>query len=424
MFLPASGAAPVSALRFEGLRHTREEVVRRELLHREGAPFDSALLRRERERLLDLDLFGAVETELRPGPSRSDSSPRPEAPPGDTLVYRFRELPPYIPYLALHKTDQDGLSLGPALASLNFLGTGTRLEAVSRFGGTSHFMLALSAPFLAGLPLEYDAVILVTRNYNDLDRFEERSERLRLEALFPRSSLRLLAGAELLAMRARRAADTARGITLNRDADLVPRLAAGLVLDTRERRYNPRRGLYQEARLTRSGGPLGGPADFWEALSDSRLFFPLSRRQTLHAAFLLQLRTGRMGREIGYYDDFHLGGANSLRGYRIDSRRGRDEAIGLLEHRYTFFERRALDFSVLHAHYGLQGVMGLEAAGTGTGFREISEGLLPAAYAGLHLLLPGLDRLRFEVGGSLPKIALRAELGVLEKTRTQRFQTR
>jgi len=117
---------------FQGLRTTDAEVVTRELRNHPGERFTCAKWERERIRLEDLDIFSEVglETAVR------DSQV--------ALTYRFRELPPYIPFVALAKTDQDGLSLGPALASLNFLGQGIRAEFITRFGGTTEAQASMA----------------------------------------------------------------------------------------------------------------------------------------------------------------------------------------------------------------------------------------------------------------------------------------
>src|SRR4051812_22167310 len=133
---------------FQGLGTTDAEVVRRELRNHPGERFTCAKWKREQIRLEDLDIFFEVGLET----AGRDSQV--------ALTYRFRELPPYIPFVALAKTDQDGLSLGPALASLNFLGQGIRAEFITRFGGTTEAQASLTNTRVGPLPLQYDLAVL------------------------------------------------------------------------------------------------------------------------------------------------------------------------------------------------------------------------------------------------------------------------
>src|SRR6185436_4059263 len=144
---------PIQSLELEGLKTTHREVVLRELLNKPGEPFSCEAWNREKTRLEDLDVFAEVRLQADTAGGKT------------ALVYSFRELPPYLPFVAMNKTEQDGLSIGPALASLNFLGWDIRSEFIARFGGTTEFQVSLSSPWLGPWPIEYDLAALRVDSY-------------------------------------------------------------------------------------------------------------------------------------------------------------------------------------------------------------------------------------------------------------------
>lgn len=419
---PQGDSLAILSREFEGLGTTRPEVVSRELGNREGGTFTCAKWENEQARLEDLDIFAEVSlrTEIRKAASSGKDS-------GVVLTYVFRELPPYIPFVAVSKTEQDGLSLGPALASLNFLGQGIRAEFISRFGGTTEFQASLGAPRLLDLPVQYDFAVLRVDSYNRFEAFHEDSWRVKLDLAqglagygLPKEAKVLYAG-ELYFLNDGRGDS---GILLSPGGDFVPRLAAGLMWDGRDRRHNPRSGLYQEARITQNGGFLGGDADYREWLSDTRVYLPWLRDNTLLATNLYQFRNGAMGRTFGRYDRFHVGGVNTLRGYGNDAFQGKSENIFTLENRTDLLRKRTLRLWKWSAYYGLQGILGWEASSLWDHDAPLERDFHSAWFTGVHILIAGVDRIRFEVGSKSAKFQLKYDIGILDKADVQRFRAR
>jgi hypothetical protein len=406
---------PIAAQEFAGLRTTRKEVVQRELRNRVGERFSCARWESERNRLEDLDIFADVRLRA----VAKDSAV--------ILTYVFRELPPYIPFLAVAKTEQDGLSLGPALASLNFLGQGIRAEFITRFGGTTEFQASLSSTRLWDLPVKYDFAVLRVDSYNNFEAFHEDSWRAKLdlahglgESGLPEPAYILYAG-ELFFMN-RGARDS--GVLLRDGGDFVPRLGTGILWDGRDRRHNPRKGLYQELRVTQNGGFLGGPADYREWLSDTRAYLPWWNRHTIALSGLYQFRDGALGGSFGRYDRFHVGGVNTLRGYSNDAVRGKSELILTVENRMDWIRKRTLRLWKWSGYYGLQGILGWEGASLWDHNALLERDFHAGAFAGVHLLLAGADRIRLEAGSKFAKIQVETDVGILDKADVQRFRAR
>ncbi len=404
---PAPEGLWISSLEFEGLKQTRSNVVKDALENRKGETFSCAAWEREQNRLKDLGIFAKVDLKAQ---TTNDSL---------SLVYTFRELPPYLPLASVNKTDQDGFSIGPSISALNFLGTGKRIDLMARFGGTTEYQAAISGRQLFGKPVEFSAAWIHVDSYNPFDSSHENSHRVKSEGFWPlikSNHFGATGFAEYFVIEEGR-----DSITLRKGGDFVPRLGLGLRWDSRDRALLPRRGVFAEARLTQNGGGLGGPADFWEEMSDIRVYLPLTRRNGIIADALYQYRYGT---KLGYYDWFRVGGANTLRGYPDNAYFGRNECLFNLEYRFDAMEEKVQSLGPWSLNYGVQLIAGFDAASLWNSESMQPEKFHPGIYAGLHLLVPGVNRIRLEIGSHDINGRVYWNLGLFEKTTTQRFRTR
>ena len=410
-FCPVTDSLLVISQDFQGLKTTAQAVVNRELKNKIGDPFTCRKWEAERERLQDLDIFADIELQAVVKDSQV------------VLHYSFHELPPYIPFVAVSKTDQDGLSLGPALASLNFLGQGIRAEFITRFGGTTELQASLSSRRLANLPLEYDFAVLHVDSYNTFGGFHEDSWRTKLDLVHQLGhNFNMIYAGEIFQLKTD--GQEKSQILLTPKGDWVPRLGGGMVWDSRDRRHDPRHGLFQEVRLTQNGGWLGGPTDFSEWLSDSRCYLSWIHGNILQLAGLYQYRTGEIGQTFGQYDLFHVGGINTLRGFGHDAFKGKSEIIFTAENRMDWVKKRTVRLWKWSAYYGLQGVLGLESASLWDHQAIFERNFHSGAYAGVHLLIAGVDRIRLEAGSKFAKFVFQTDIGIFEKPEIQRFRSR
>ena len=90
----------VEAVEIEGREATREHVVTREIHTRVGEPLDRETIEEDVQRLENLQVFSEIEIEVEAGRE-------------DHVRVRFvvREMPPWVPLLALTYTEQDGFSV-------------------------------------------------------------------------------------------------------------------------------------------------------------------------------------------------------------------------------------------------------------------------------------------------------------------------
>jgi len=440
----------VSSVKFTGLKHTDSRVVERELLNRAGAPFSQEDFETEKRRLQDLDLFTEIQVQCRTAGGSSvlpaDSAGNPGASPdslsGKTpvtsapsveLVYSFQEIFRWIPAPAGKKTDRDGLMLGLALANINVFGEDIRLEVqyrttVDPFFDKHEIAFYASSPYFFGLPLGWNFEFLATDSYDEIRDFPERSLLWDLDLDYEvKPHLSLLGSA------AWRMISTWGGAVL-------PELGVGVSLDYRDSKLDTRRGTYFEYMLTHVGAGkhfmvmsedncavgedcsdsgLNGE-NYWELLADARAYFTLGKFVT-GATALVRYRPG----DVEFYDYYYHGGANTFRGHEADSSRlGVHEALLSLEERFVLLERRSASVAGVNFFYGVQLVAGLDGSLLWDKGRPGWDDYEGAVYGGVHLVIPALDRLRFEVGYSPDKGEPVFYFGLFDKVTSSRWRSR
>jgi len=399
--------AKIASIGFDGLEQTKPRVVERELLQKVGDSFSQEVFNSEKSRLQDLDLFTDVAVICEP------------APDGVALRYQFKEIFRWIPSPAGKKTDRDGLMIGLALANLNVMGEDIRAEvqyrtALDPFLENNEYAFYASSPYLFGLPLGWNFEFLRTDSWDDLRDFNDASWLWDLDL-----DWKLYGHLSLLISGAYRYLEDGPGS--------LPEVGAGFAIDYRDSELDSRRGIYLEYMLTHVGAGhvdhdpehLGGEK-YWEILTDARAYYTVSRFVTGGTA-LVRYRPG----DVERYDYFYHGGANTFRGHEADCNSiGVHEALLTLEERFVLRERKPASLWGINFFYGVQLVAGLDGSllwDEGAPGWENYEG---AVYGGLHLVIPALDRIRFEVGYSPDRDEPVFYFGLFDKTTSARWRSR
>jgi hypothetical protein len=109
---------------------------------------------------------------------------------------------------------------------------------------------------------------------------------------------------------------------------------------------------------------------------------------------------------------------------------GQHEFLGTVEYRYELFTGRQVSLLDLNAWYGLQLVAGMDNAALWLPDETFTHGrYYYSFYAGVHLLVPALERVRLEFGfntidpGDM-SVKFGINLGWYEKAYTQRRRVR
>ena len=288
----------ISEITISGNGITKAHVIQRELELRVGDPFDVGTMNADIVRLENLGIFSAVAIDL--------------TEMGDSVGVdvAVREMLWVIPYVAFRVSDQDSIQLGPAVSSMNLFGLDMGVSGQALFGGASTYQVRVDWPWITANHLSLALFGGHIRRDDDLRDFGETSDEFTAwVGTFIGRNWRARGGFSYFRMRADR-----DDVTLSpTNQDTLIRLGAGFGLDTRDSWRNPHRGWEHDLQVLRAGGLLGGEGNFWTTDIDVRRYQPVGRH-TLVLSGLASLQTGALGVEIPSYMDYHLGGANSVRG--------------------------------------------------------------------------------------------------------------
>ena len=407
----------IESIDLEGLKHTKPHVVWRELSHKVGGVFSQATFEAEKLRLQDLDLFTEISVSCdsvvptdSAGIIDSTSYPIPHT---SRLIYHFKEIFRWIPSPDSKTTDRDGFMIGLALANLNVLGEDIRAEvhyrtAVDPIFEKNEYAFSASSPYLFGVPLGWNIDFTRTDSWDDLRKFRDACWLLSLDV-----NWKLIPHFSVLGKLVYRYLEGGPGF--------LPEIGIGAAVDYRDSELDSRKGIYFESAVTHVGVGGSRGENFVEFLEDARAYYTLGRFVT-GATALVRLRPG----DVKFYDYFYHGGTNSFRGLKEPDAQhlGVHEMLLTLEERFVLLDRRSASLWGVNFFYGIQLVAGLDASvlwDKGAPGWKNYEG---AVYGGLHIVIPALDRIRFEIGYSPDKGEPKFSWGISGKTTTQRWRGR
>ncbi|MBM3792022.1 MAG: hypothetical protein FJW35_16960, partial [Acidobacteria bacterium] len=158
----------IREIRIAGLRHTRESVVREQLVCEVGRPYDPTTVQKDIERLDRLGVFSSIE--IQPVTVTD----------GIVLEIRVSETIPYLVYPSFDANDENGLSAGLGVMTLNLFGRAVAVSGKARFGNGTTLSLDLTSPWRTRMPWWYRFEFHQRFRPNSLDDFEETASEIDL----------------------------------------------------------------------------------------------------------------------------------------------------------------------------------------------------------------------------------------------------
>ncbi len=377
----------ITAIEYTGLKHTKRFVVDREVRSIVGDPLYAELVREDLVRLKNLPIFGAVSVYVRPDEG------------GAALEFVVSEIPWIIPIPAVNYSEENGFSAGAGVASINLFGRAQQLSAMFMLGGVNAFFVAFRDPWITGNRISGGIEGGHTIRQNILLDFEETKDLFQVSGgKWIGDSGRLRAHLGYVAIMSDK-----DGITIdpsNRDNMLYGNLLLGY--DDRDSYNAPRSGWHNEWI---NASYTGGDADFWSAQIDFNRYQPIGKTQSIAAGPILSLQSGIVGVDIPGYYQYFMGGSNSIRGYRLEELGmdlyGKNQFLFNIEYRWNFIPMRDLKIIKWTISTGLQLACFLD---TGLAWSRSTDFNIQRTRtgfgAGLRLLLPGVEMLRFDMGVS------------------------
>ncbi len=297
-----------------GNTRTRDEVIRRELRQLEAAPYDSAAIKRSKERLELLGYFDTVNIETPPVTETADQV---------DMNISVKERPTGSIQAGVGFVQGEGLQLSASVSQSNVLGSGKSV-AVAFSNGKSNKQASISFtdPYFTpdGVSLGYD---LYHRVYDpdavDQSRYKSKTTGFGLRMGVPLTEydrVNLGLGAENTKL-------TLFPDSPNRYKEFVEKYgsdnttltgSASWGRDTRDSALWPTRGGVLGTRL--EAGLPGGDIQFYRVTGNATWFYPLSKTFVLATSAEAGFVNG-YGKtpDVPFFQNFYLGGIGSVRGF-------------------------------------------------------------------------------------------------------------
>jgi outer membrane protein assembly factor BamA len=397
----------VEQILVSGLNRVQEPVVLRQMKSQVGGLYSASNIARDHERLDRMGLFSGIAIEATPGTN------------GVILHVALKETAPYFIYPAISVTGEQGLTVGAGLKSTNFLGSGASASIAARGGGATEFEVLIASAWRPTRSWWWKTDYFLKDRFNELDDFNEVSNELELQ-LGRQLTNRFRVGGRFhyLAVKS-----DVSGITLSpNNLDKIPGLGAVAEFDSRDSWTNARRGWQNsvDALFNR----LASDEKYWTFNVDVRRYQPLHGRHGLAINSLLTLQTGTVGVDIPVHEDFHIGGTNSLRGWNIDARHGKDQFLNTFEYRFDLLKVRGHSLKGFNYYYGLQ----LDAfADTGTAWNteaEFTKNFIAGGGFGIRVIVPYVNVIRIDFGFGQAHEGVILHFGIMDKAVYERRRVR
>ena len=331
----------------KGNKKTREKVILRELRQKPGEPFNANLMRRSMERIYNLGFFEDVNMKPTPG----------FEPDAIIMEINVEERRTGTFGVGAGYNTSEGLIGSVNIGDKNFLGMGDAIyisyEKSARESDAHGFIFSYRRPWLDAKETAGTLRIFHrTYQYYDYDTEGDLKERY----------MRRFSGGELTVSRPWSEYSTNYLTLRQRKDSYVRHVSSGNagdrsgaegaqwrdenfgttrsiewqhVTDTRDNIYNPTRGGRASIDLE-VGGIFGGDFKFQKVSIDNQHFFKAGNHNQVWA-WRGSYGWGRG--DMTEFNQFRVGGQDSLRGYRDDQFRGNRMFLATLEYRFPLFKQ-------------------------------------------------------------------------------------
>ncbi|HDO30563.1 MAG TPA: outer membrane protein assembly factor BamA, partial [Desulfobacteraceae bacterium] len=294
-------------IEIEGNTRTRDNVIRRELVVKEGGIFDSKAIRKSTANLQRLDFFEDVSV-----------TPKPTVNPDQmNVLVKVKEKSTGQFSVGAGYSSSDSLMFMSQISENNLMGTGNRLSLAANLSSIStRFNLSYTDPrvfdseVLAGIDL-YNW----RRVYDDYTK-DSRGGALRFGQPFF-EKWRLFYSYSYATTTLSDIADNASWIIKqSEDIKVTSAIQIGLARDTRNRYYGASTGSKNTLSIKYAGGPFGGDAQFTKVEATSSWYFPLPLDCVFHIKGAAGQAFANESNKLPVYEHFYLGGLGSIRGFK------------------------------------------------------------------------------------------------------------
>ena len=329
----------------KGNKKTREKVILREMRQKPGTPFNAKTARRSVQRVYNLGFFEDVNIKMNPGVE----------PNAVIMEVDVKEKRTGTFGLGAGYSSQDGFIAMASVSDTNFRGMGDSVSLTYEHSGSESdaqgYTFSYKHPWL-----DSKETGILFRLYNRTYQYNDYDTRGNLKEEY----MRKYSGGEITLSRpvseyatnfltfrnrkdryVRHVGDGNMGDRSTpawawwRDANFgtTRSIIFEHVSDTRDNIYDPTMGGKLNLSVEFAG--LGGDFDFQKYTVEGQRYYKMGHAQVL----ALRGQVGYGHGEISEFNQYRIGGQNTLRGYRDDQFRGDRVLVGTVEYRFPLYKK-------------------------------------------------------------------------------------
>jgi len=310
-------------LEFRGNTYTKDKVIRREFLLREGDRFSLALFKNS---LLRIKQLGLVEMEQEP-----DIKPSPEDPNQMDVILNVHELQRNNIQFTAGYSGYEGTFIALSYSTVNFLGAGENLEFMVQHGKrVKNYMFGFTEPYFLDYPVTlgfniYDRKIILPGLYNRRGKGADFMVGGRIKGYWRTN---LTYRYELVNIELPSEDEVPSyyspyyyGMYYGYGAGdyITSSIIPTIYRSTVDSPLTPSKGTMYLASCKFSGGILGGEIDLIKPRFEFTHFQPLWSGHVFGFHIEYQYVKPSEGTELPFWERFYLGGERSIRGYDVYS---------------------------------------------------------------------------------------------------------
>jgi outer membrane protein insertion porin family len=377
-----------------GNTKTRDKVIRRELRIVEGDRFSATNMNRSKKRLKNTTFFKETDFKL----------VKTDEPDKVNLDLTVEEKPTGTINLGIGYSTYDKVMLSGAISQQNFLGTGRSLSLNASIGAiTQQFQFSYLEPHIFDLDLAAGFSLFNYKRIMDTYDYKKQGGSMSLIRPFTddiRGSVRYrLENVDVSNI------DASASTYIQQQAGeaVTSSITFSLSKNTIDDILNPTKGVNSDISFEVAGGPFGGDNYFYRATAFYGQYIPAG---FWDSSFFLKGTIGTIraygGKSVPVYENFFVGGLNSVRGFKYGEAGPRDSNDEIIGGRHQVYFNTEWIFPI-YKPAGLKGVIFYDAGAafddSTTGF-TLRDYMRAAAGFGIRWFSP-MGPIRLELGFNL-----------------------
>ncbi|OGS43825.1 MAG: outer membrane protein assembly factor BamA [Elusimicrobia bacterium RIFOXYD2_FULL_34_15] len=349
-----NGVVYIDKIYIDGNTKTKDYVIKRELLVKQGDVFAVGRIRRSQERLYNLGFFKDVKVDIEETKEVDKAD----------LAIEVEEDKTGLVSLGAGYSSVDKVVGTVQVTETNLFGKGQRLNLTYEFGARKqNYEIGFTEPYLFGKKLLFGVDIFNTTAWRtfgtDINAYQERRRGGDIRIGKPLS--------DILSLNFTYAYEEVRVFNIDiglvnqiqSTEDIASSLTSAITRDTRDNVFDTTRGSRHSLSVKVAGGPFGGNTHFYKPNLSLSKFIPTFWK------FIIGLNTRISfvkefppSKDVPIYERFILGGADTVRGYDFGEigppEKGKIIFISNLEYKFPIIEEnnRSVLSAVLFADMG------------------------------------------------------------------------